>query len=95
MLPAIRTIALRRTSKTMRTAIANAKADAVVQARPGVQFRGGRGLLAKLNGVNAWCKVTVLLLKNCRLRRTGAVRLAEAIASFLSASLVELDLERN
>jgi hypothetical protein len=37
----------------------------------------------------------VLSLKNCRLGRTGAVRLAEAIASFLSAFLVELDLERN
>jgi hypothetical protein len=31
----------------------------------------------------------------CRLRRTGAISLAEAIASFLSESLVELDLERN
>ena len=33
--------------------------------------------------------------QNCRLGRTGAVRLAEAFASFLSASLVALDLERN
>ncbi len=109
MLPASRTIALRRTSKTMWTAIE--KADAVVQARAGIpvppkylysdmhrtgqQFPDGQGLVDKLNGLSMWCKVKVLRLKDCRLGRTGAVRLAEAIASFLSASLVELDLERN
>jgi hypothetical protein len=97
MLPASRTMALRRTSKTMRTTVENAKADAVVLARHGIKFRGGQGLQLRLqlNGLNAWCKVTVLSLKNCRLGRTGAVRLAEAFASFLSASLVALDLERN
>ena len=49
----------------------------------------------KLNGLNAWYKVTVLRLKDCRLGDAGAVSLAEAIASFLSASLVELGLEGN
>ena len=90
-------MALRRTSKTMRTTVENAMADAVVLARHGIKFRGGQGLQLRLqlNGLNAWCKVTVLSLKNCRLGRTGAVRLAEACASFLSASLVALDLERN
>ena len=42
MLPASRTVALRQTSKTMRTAVE--KADAVVQARRWVQFPDGRGL---------------------------------------------------
>jgi hypothetical protein len=41
MLPASRTIALRQTSKKMRTAVE--KADAVVQARRWVQFPDGRG----------------------------------------------------
>jgi hypothetical protein len=39
MLPASRAIALRQTSKTMRTAVE--KADAVVQQRRGVQFPDG------------------------------------------------------
>jgi hypothetical protein len=51
MMPASRTIALRRTSKTMRTAVE--KADAVVQARGGIEFPGGRGLLEKLIGLHA------------------------------------------
>jgi hypothetical protein len=54
----------------------------------------GQGLVDELSGLNAWCKVTELLLGCCLLSRTGAVSLAEAISSFLSASLVELDLER-
>jgi hypothetical protein len=49
----------------------------------------------KLNGLNACCKVTALRLEYCQLGRTGAVSLAEAIASFLSASLVELVREEN
>ena len=69
------------------------KTAAVVQARCGLTFCGGQEL--QLNSLNAWCKVTVLCLKNCRLGRTGAVSLAEAIASSFSAFLVELDLERN
>jgi hypothetical protein len=50
--------------------------------------RLGKGDVDK-NGLNAWCKVTVLRLKNCR--HCGA----RAIANFLSTSLVELDLEGN
>ncbi len=65
MLPAIRAIALSRTTKTMRTAVE--KADAVVQARGRIQFPNGQGLLGKLIGLNAWCKVTVLRLKSCGL----------------------------
>ncbi len=42
-----------------------------------------------LNGLDAQCKVTVLRLKNCCHCR------AQAIARFLSTSLVELDLEGN
>ena len=42
MLPTSRTIAMRQTSKTMRTAVE--QADAVVQARRGVQFASTPGL---------------------------------------------------
>ena len=52
-------------------------------------------LVEKLNGLSGWCKVTVLRLKDCCVWRYGAGRLAEAIASFLSTPLVELDLEGN
>ena len=93
MLPASRIIELRRTSRMMRTAVE--EANAVLQVRDGNQFPDGRGLRGKLIGLSAWCKVTVLRLKDCRLRRTGASNLAEDIASFLFAYLVELDLEGN
>ena len=95
MLPASRAVAMRRTSTTLRTAVE--KADAVVQVRQGKQTEGfdGQGLMDKLNSLNAWCKVIVLRLKDCRLGRAGAVSLAEALASFLSASLADLDLEGN
>jgi hypothetical protein len=53
---------MRQTSKTMRTAVE--QADAVVQARRGVQFFDGRGLVDKLNGLKAWGKVTVLRLRD-------------------------------
>ena len=52
MLPASRTMALRRTSKTMRTAVE--KADAVVEAREGIQVPDGQGLVYKLHVLNAW-----------------------------------------
>jgi hypothetical protein len=46
--------------------------------------------VGELNGLNVWCKVTVLRLDwCCRLGRTGAVSLAEAMVSFLFASLIE------
>ena len=53
-------------SQKMRTAVE--KAYAVVQARRGVQFPDGRGLVDQLIGLNAWSKVTVLRLKSCGLR---------------------------
>ena len=49
-------------------------ANAVVQARRGVQFPDGRGLMDKLNGLNAWCKVTVLRLESCSLGEGGGQR---------------------
>ena len=76
MLPASRTMAMRQTFKTMRTAVE--KTDAVVQARSGVQFPDGRGLLDKLNGLNARCKVTVLRLQDCCVGEGGGRALAEA-----------------
>ena len=60
IVPAARTFRLRRTSKTMRAAVHNAKLDVVVVRRSGVTFRNGKGLLDKLNGLNAWCRVTEL-----------------------------------
>ena len=66
-----------------------------MQVRDEIQFPDGQGLVDRLNCLSAWCKVTVLSLKICGLGRTGAESLTEAIASFLSASLVELDLEGN
>jgi len=65
------------------------QADAVVQARRGVQFPDGRGLLDKLNGLNAWCKVTVLHLECCGLGEGGGRALAEALR--LNTSLKVLD----
>jgi Ran GTPase-activating protein (RanGAP) involved in mRNA processing and transport len=90
MLPASRNIEMRW---KMRAAVE--MADAVVRVRGGNRFPDGQGLVENLNGLNAWCKVTVLRLVGCQLRRTGAISLAEAIASFLSTSLVELDLRGN
>jgi hypothetical protein len=60
IVPAARTFVLRRTSKTMLAAVENAKVDVVVESRRGVTFRNGKGLLDKLNGLNAWCRVTEL-----------------------------------
>jgi Ran GTPase-activating protein (RanGAP) involved in mRNA processing and transport len=91
MLPASRTVALRQTSKMMRTAVE--KADAVVQARRGVQFPDGQGLLDKLNGLNAWCKVTVLRLTSCGLGEGGGRALAETLR--LNTAVTELDLHDN
>ena len=70
LVPATRTFVLRRTSKTILSAGDNAKVDVVVVRRSGVKFRNGEGLLVlpqhrfftadKLNGLNAWCRVTEL-----------------------------------
>jgi hypothetical protein len=67
MLPASKNIAV--ASQKMRTAVEIA--DPVVQARRRVQFPEGRGLLDRLIGLNAWCKVTVLRLNSCGLREGG------------------------
>ena len=60
IVPAARTFVLRRTSKTMRAAVENSKLDVVVVRSSGIKCRNGEGLLDKMNGLNAWCKVTVL-----------------------------------
>ena len=91
MLPASRTVALRQTSKTMRTAVE--KADAVVQAKRDVRFRNGEGLLDKLNGLNAWCKVTLLDLNECGLRTGGAQAIAEVLR--VNSTLTSLNLRKN
>ena len=67
MLPANRTFVLRRTSKTMCAAVENAKLDTFVVRSSGVKFPNGAGLKNKFNGLNAWCRVTVLNLNDCGL----------------------------
>ena len=49
-----------------------------VEARGGKQFPDGRALLDQLNGLNAWCKVTVLRLQDCCVGEGGGRALAEA-----------------
>ena len=67
IVPASRTFVMRRTSKTMCAAVENAKLDTVVVRKSGVKFPNGEGLQDKLNGLNAWCRVTVLNLNDCGL----------------------------
>jgi hypothetical protein len=45
---------MRRTSKTMRAAVENAKVDAIVVSTIETQFSDGNGLLDKLSDLNAW-----------------------------------------
>jgi hypothetical protein len=71
MLPASRTSVLCLTSKTMRIAVENAKADAVVVRRRCVKY--------KLKCSNAWCKVTMLNLNECELGEGGARAIAVAL----------------
>jgi hypothetical protein len=91
MLPACRTIDLRQTSRTIRTAVE--KANVVVQARHGVQIPDSRGLLDKLNSLSVWCKVTVLRLERCGLGKGRGQTLAEALP--LNATLTSIDLHGN
>ena len=79
LLPVTRTFVLRRTSKTMLAAVDNAKVDVVVVRRSGVKFRNGEGLLDKLNGLNAWCRVTELRLEECALGEGGGQAIAAAL----------------
>jgi hypothetical protein len=58
-----------------------------------VQFPDGRGLLDKLNGLNAWCKVTVLRLESCVLGQGGGRALAEALR--LNTTVASLELGGN
>jgi hypothetical protein len=87
MLPANRAIMLRRTSKTMRAAVENAKVDAVVVARHDIQFSDGNGLLVKLSDLNAWCKVINYLGEG------GGQAIAEALR--VNSMMTSLDLEDN
>ena len=94
MLPANRTFVLRRTSKTMRAAVENAKLDTIVKRRrDGVKFLNGAGLQDKLNCLNAWCRVTVLDLNECELREGGAQAIAAALR--VNTMLTELHLHYN
>jgi hypothetical protein len=93
MVPTTRTILLRRTSKKMRTAVENAKVDVVVVRRRGVKFRNGEGLLDKLNGLNAWCRVTELRLNECELGEGGAQAIAAALR--VKNTVTSLNLETN
>ncbi len=93
MLPAGRVLDLHRTSKTMRTAVQNAKVDAHVKARDGVFFPDGRGLLENLNHLMAGCNVTVLGLRNCNLGEGGARAMLEFLR--LNTTLEKLDLYKN
>ena len=84
---------LRRTSKTMLAAVDNAKVDVVVVRRSGVKFRNGEGLLDKLNGLNAWCRVTELRLNECKLGEGGAQAIAAALR--VNTTLTNLNLGAN
>jgi hypothetical protein len=79
IVPPTRTFILRLTSKTMRTAVENAKLDVVVVAKSGIKFHNGAGLQDKLNSLNAWCKVILLNLRDCQLGANGAREIAAAL----------------
>ena len=79
IVPPTRTFILRLTSKTMRTAVENAKLDVVVVAKSGIKFHNGAGLQDKLNSLNAWCKVIVLNIYDCELGADGARDIAAAL----------------
>ena len=93
MLPANRTFVLRRTSKTMRAAVENAKLDTVVVRRDGVKFLNGTGLQDKLNGLNAWCRVTVLDLNECGLGYCASQAIADVLR--VNSTLSSLNLRHN
>ena len=91
IVPATRTFVLRRTSRTMRAAVEKTKLDVLVVSV--VKFRNGEGLLDKLNGLNAWCRVTELRLNECKLGEGGAQAIAAALR--VNTTLTELDLRIN
>ena len=53
----------------------------------------GRGLLGKFNGLNTWCKVTVLRLQSCGLGEGGGRVLAETLCH--NTTVTSLDLGFN
>ena len=93
MLPANRTFVLRRTSKTMCAAVENAKLDTFVVRSSGVKFPNGAGLQDKFNGLNAWCRVTVLDLNQCELRKGGGQAIADVLRE--NRTLTNLNLWNN
>ena len=93
IVPPTRTFILRLTSKTMRTAVENAKLDVVVVAKSGIKFRNGAGLQDKLNSLNAWCKVILLNLCGFQLGADGAREIAAALR--VNGTLQTLDLKYN
>jgi Ran GTPase-activating protein (RanGAP) involved in mRNA processing and transport len=56
-------------------------------------FRNGEGLLDKLNGLNAWCRVTELRLNECKLGEGGAQAIAAALR--VNHTLTNLNLDGN
>jgi Ran GTPase-activating protein (RanGAP) involved in mRNA processing and transport len=91
IVPATRTFVLRRTSRTMRAAVEKTKLDVLVVSV--VKFRNGEGLLDKLNGLNAWCRVTELRLEECALGEGGGQAIAAALR--VNHTLTMLDLSNN
>jgi Ran GTPase-activating protein (RanGAP) involved in mRNA processing and transport len=93
ILPANRTFLLCQTSKTMCVAVKNAKLDTIVVRKSDVKFCNGEGLHDKLNGLNAWCRVTVLDFSYCDLKCDGAHAIADVLS--VNTTLTELDLSDN
>ena len=93
IVPATRTFRLRRTSKTMRAAVHNAKLDVVVVRRSGVKFPNGAGLQDKFSGLNAWCRVNVLDLQDCGLGEGGGQAIADVLRE--NHTLTNLNLCNN
>jgi hypothetical protein len=93
IVPPTRTFILPLTSKTMRTAVEDAKLDVVVVAKSGIKFRNGAGLQDKLNNLNAWCKVIVLNLYDCELGDDGAREIAATLR--VNSTLQTLNLRNN
>ena len=93
IVPASRTFVLRRTSKTMCAAVENAKLDTFVVRSSGVKFPNGAGLQDKFNGLNALCRVTVLDLNQCELRKGGGQAIADVLRE--NRTLTNLNLGDN
>ena len=84
---------LARTSRTLHKTAHDAKVDLVVQARPGVQFPDGQGLIQALNSFPKPWTVTVLRLRACNLRAEGGKEIAKFLRG--NTTLRELDISEN